>query len=326
MTNHTLQKRIGWQGDLRLLLRQVCNDYKIGKYADHVLIQTGYEDFNLRLSTGQGLYFVKIFATSRNLPNCKRIVKIMERAVEAGVQYPKLYKSSQGYLYQTVMDSVAIRLCVMQHIGGKDLFQLRAKATKDEARFLIQQAALINNITLKPTPLYDSWAIKNILVEYERSKPHLNADDDKLLQPVVKKCAFFDPHKLPHCFVHGDIIATNVMRSVDGKLYILDFSASNYYPRIVELAVMFSDLLFDHDDETSFPKNYDLALSEYQKYIPLAPNEIAALPLYIQGAHAMHVIRGTYEKVVMKNSTAENEYHLNMGRIGLRYTSKLWSN
>ncbi len=37
---------------------------------------------------------------------------------------------------------------------------------------------------------------------------------------------------LPHTFVHGDFTKANVLNGDDGKVYILDFSVANWYPRI----------------------------------------------------------------------------------------------
>jgi len=49
--------------------------------------------------------------------------------------------------------------------------------------------------------------------------------------------------KLPHCFVHGDLIETNIMKDKEGKLWIIDFAVANYYPRIIELAVLACNIL-----------------------------------------------------------------------------------
>ena len=128
---------------------------------------------------------------------------------------------------------------------------------------------------------------------------------------------------LPHCFVHGDIIATNVMRSNEGSLYIIDFAVANWYPRIQELAILLCDLLFVPEKNT-FLKNYELALTEYQKIIKLEKKELQSLPTYIKFAHAMHIIPSTREKVFENNTSAENEFWLRSGQEGLKFTSGLW--
>ncbi len=318
------QKRIVWQGDIKILLLKICKDYKIGSYSEHEIILVGYEDFNLILMTEQEKYFVKIFANFRDLENCQRYVEIMTKVIEAGVKHPALYKSPQGNLYKTEIDGVSIHLCVMQYINGKSFYDLNKKTRLTDVSFFAEQAALINQINLKPAKVYDTWAIVNFLEEFTKKKQYLDLESKRLIEPLSKKFNSLDIANLPHCFVHGDIIKTNVLSNSTGNLYILDFSVANYYPRIQELAVLFCNVLFDEDNLNSFTDFYNLSLAQYQKHILLTPAEIAAMPIYVQAAHAMHIICPTYEKIVSGNNTPENDYWLKLGKIGLRYTSKLW--
>lgn len=122
--------------------------------------------------------------------------------------------------------------------------------------------------------------------------------------------------------VHGDIIATNVMKDKKNKLWIIDFAVSNYYPRIQELAVMACNILFDEKNKKKSETNLKTALEEYQKTIELTPREIEVLPTYIKLAHAMHILEANYEKVAEKNDSDENEYWLNQGRTGLKQMSE----
>lgn len=325
MKEAEFRKRISYQGKLDPVLSRACSDFNLGEYKSNRVIVAGYEDFNLVLTTDKGKFFVKIFASFRNLEECKRYIDIITRAVNAGVQTPDLYKSPQGFLYQTKTENVPIRLCVMRYIDGKSFYELNAKATPEEMRFLLKQATLINQINFKPTLIYDSWAITSFLKEYKKSKTYIDKEDLKLLTPLAKRFSLLQIEKLPHCFVHGDIIKTNVMKDNQGKVYIIDFAVANYYPRIQELAVLFCDMLFDEDDPESFERYYELGINEYQRHIPLTSIEHKTLPLYVQLAHAMHIVRATYEKIVNRNKLPENEYWLKVGKIGLRYTNQFFS-
>jgi len=262
------QKRIGWQGDVKLLLLKVCNDYQIGKYRGHEIIPLGYEDFNLVLATDKGTFFVKVFGDFRDVKNCKRYIEIMERVIDAGVKHPALYESPQGYLYQTEFDSVPIRLCLMRYIDGKSLYDLRTKVKLSGVSFFAKQAALINQINFLPEKVYDSWAIVNFPEEYAKKKHYLDEEDKKLIKPLAQTFSLLRIADLPHCFVHGDILKTNVLRDRSGNLFVVDFSVANTQPRIQELAVLLCNVLFDEDDPASFKDYYDLTLSEYQKLHP----------------------------------------------------------
>jgi Ser/Thr protein kinase RdoA (MazF antagonist) len=318
---NNFQKRINYQGDLNPILQNVCRDFDIGKYASYEMVPIGYEDFNLFVRTDKGKYFVKVFGAFRDKRECSRYVEIIEGVLKAGVSHPKLYKSTQGYLYEASNGSLTDRLVVMQYIDGKIFYELQTTPTAQDMRFVIKQAALINTIPIKPPPVYDHWAITSFLKEYEEKGRYLPGGDKNFIEPLVEIFNSLSIEHLPHCFVHGDITKTNTMKSTTGNIFILDFAVANYYPRIQELAVILCDLFFNPDNPQTFPENYDLAVREYRKYISLTDDELDKLPGYIRLAHAMHVLLANYEKVVNKNTSDENEYFLRMGRIGLTYTN-----
>lgn len=325
MTNEsTFQKRISYQGDIKPILLQVCKDFSLGEYQSHKVITVGYEDFNLILTTDKGKFFVKMFANFRDETESQRYVNIMVEAIEAGVQHPKLFKSPQGYLHKITIDGSQISLCVMEYIDGVSFYEKNLKATTDEILFLVRQATLINKIDYKPKQIYDSWAIVNFLQECKKKGKYLDKDDVKLIDPLVEQFAAIKIEKLPHCFVHGDIIKTNVMKDKEGKLYIFDFSVSSYYPRVQELAILLSNMLFDEDKPGTFQDYYKLAVEEYQRYHQLTEKEIEILPLFVKVAFAMFILSATYEKVVKGNHSTENEYWINLGKIGLKFTTNSW--
>lgn len=316
---NNFQKRIGFTGKIYSLLLQVCSAYSLGQYISNRLILIGYEDYNLMLKTTKGQFFVKIFALFRDNTECERYVGIIDRVVKSGISHPILYRQFNGeFLYKIKIDGVEIRLVVIQYLQGKTFYELRTNPNFLEKKFIIKQAALINKIDFKPFPVYDNWAITNFPEQYEKKGKYLEKKDAETLAALAKKFKVLQISRLPHCFVHGDITKTNVLRTDNGKIYVLDFAVANYYPRIQELAVLLCDLFFNKDKRTDFRDIYKFVLEEYQKYISLTTNEIKTLPLYVQFAHAMHIICANYEKVVNGNKTAENEYFLNIGRAGLK--------
>lgn len=315
------QKRIGYNGKIDDISVQLCKDYNLGKFLSNEIMPTGYEDFNYVIKTSKGQFFVKIFMKERSDSDCKRLVDVYIEAIRKGVNHPKLLESNQEFLYMNEIGRTKLRLCVMKFIDGKDFFNLNQTPTVDELKILAKQAALINLMNIKPTHIYDSWAIINFIQEFEKKKEYISKDDLKFLKPLKKDFKEMNIDSLPHCFVHGDIIATNVIRDKDGNLWIVDFSVGNYYPRIQELAVLACDLCFDLKDKEKSENNFKVVLSEYQKTIKLTKEELEALPTYIKLAHAMHVILASYEKFAKGNNTKENEYFLNHGKTGLRQMS-----
>ena len=310
-------ERIGYDGELSDISKTVCKDYDLGEFVSDKFVAFGYEDFNFILETTKGKYFIKIFSNFRSDDGCHRYVDVMLKVMEKGISIPKLFKSSQGYFHVTVVNDTKLRLVVMEFVDGENYFTMANKPSLDDIRELARQAALTNTIEIHPSFVYDSWAIVNFIKEFEKKGKYLSQEDLEMIKPLVTEFKEMKIDELPPCFVHGDFIVTNVMKDENNKIWVIDFSVSNYYPRIQELAVMACNLLFDENSKERGKRNLKTALEEYQKIIKLTSRELETLPTYIKLAHAMHVLSANYEKIVEKNNSDENEYWLNEGRKGL---------
>jgi Ser/Thr protein kinase RdoA (MazF antagonist) len=273
------QERIGYDGDVGEISRMVCENFNLGDFVEDRIITSGYEDFNLFVKTTKGSYVAKIFADFRDLDDCKRYVNIMLGALEAKVRHPRLYKSNQGHLHVGRIGNSKLRLCVMDFVDGEDLSTSGYSLNENDIRLLAEQASLINSIDLRPRYVYDSWAIVNFIPEFERIREYLDSEDLELIEPLVDKFRDIDVSKLPHCFVHGDIITTNVIRDKNEDLWIIDFAVSNYYPRLQEIAVLACNLFFDERDKKKSEQNLETALDEYQKKSPLSDKELNLLQI-----------------------------------------------
>ena len=84
------------------------------------------------------------------------------------------------------------------------------------------------------------------------------------------------------------------------------------------LAVLSCNLFFNPANKKNSQDNIEILLKEYQKAIKLTNEELNVLPIYIELAHAMHLLCANFDKVVNKNTSEENEYWLNQGRTGLK--------
>lgn len=310
-------QRINYKGKLEDIGVAVAERYDLGELLSCRLVPTGYEDFNFALETTEDTYFVKVFANFRTEQQCLRYIEVMVRAGEEGVSTPKLLQSGGEHFHSVIVNDVPLRLCVMKYIDGDTYYDLKRKPNAQEIQYLAQQAAQINSIDLKPEFEYDSWAIVNFLNEFQLKSKSLQLEDRQLVEPLVEEYKKIDFEGLPHAFVHGDLIATNVMKDKSGRDWVIDFAVANTYPRIQEIAVLASNMLFDEKSKERSTVNLELVLKEYQATVKLTPEELNVLPGYIKLAHGMHVLRAGYEKMAGGNSSEENEYWLNQGRTGL---------
>lgn len=316
MSEVKVQDRIKFSGDIKQLLSKVCLDYQLGNLTGFKIVEMGYEDFNIIVSAASGKYFIKIFADYRSDKESQEYVDRIVNCLDSGVKVPKLYKAFDKYLYMLELDNYKFRLAVMEFVDGKSYFESGEKVSTDEKKEIVRQAALLNKSNFKPPYVYDGWAIVNFIAEYDEKKDVIGAELPKAVDGLYEQFKNVRLDDLPHCYVHGDIMTTNVVKKQNGELYIVDFGCSNYYPRIAELAVLLCDIFYEKDKEKD-AKNYGLLLSEYQKYIKLTDMELELLPLFRQVGFAMYILNGLYEKIALGNNSAENVYWTKLGMTGL---------
>ncbi len=308
--------RLDYDGDLTEEFNEVASRFQLGEVGTYALIPVGYEDVNFQLQTENGSYFVKIFASSRDQTGIDRYAGNIEAAIEAGVQHPKLLQTSDGnHLFRP--GDTNLQLLVMEWVDGKSFWDLKTNPTAEERAEIIQAAARINSSDHKPPTSYDSWAVTSFIKEFDEFSGTLTQEDRALVQVVLENFQRLDFKSLPHTFVHGDLIATNVLKT-DTGLYVVDFSVANYYPRIQELAVLFSNLLFDETSPENSKKIYNEALKEYSELAQLTDEELEVIGVYIRAAHAMHIL-GASKAKARGEDDEENQYWLNLGRTGLSF-------
>lgn len=307
-------EKINLKDNINDILSLVCRDFDLGIYLSYRIIDLGYEDFNYVLKASSNNYLVKIFSKTRKVNECEMYIRRIIEALSAGVQHPKLYKSNQGYLHKIK----SLRLCVMEYIDGQDFYSLGTRPSIEEFKEIIKQTALINKINFKPKRIYDSWAIMSFPKSFKKKSKYLFREDYDLIRDCLSKFSSVNIKKLPHCFVHGDLSASNIIKDNNNKIWIIDFAVSNYYPRIVDIATILANLCFDANNLEKTNQDSNIVINEYEKHIKLNDEEIHYLTLFTKISHAMFVLGASYEKVKKKNTSDENNYLLNLGRIGLR--------
>ncbi len=318
-----LRKRINYQGEFEELLTDVTESYGLGTFIAFEPMLLGIEDFNLKLITSKGKYFVKIFNEKRDNAECLRLINIVKMCTDNGVSHPEFLKRDVGYIFRNQYEQFNIRLAVFEFIEGKTFYELKRNPTTSELKEIIKMAATVNGIDYVTADLYDPWATVNFPAEYKKARKYISDDEKKIFDSLSSQFEKVDIKSLSHSLVHGDLIGTNIIKGKE-KIYFVDFSSANYYPRIVELAVLMSDIMFDPTGKVSVQKYYDLLTSEYQKYIKLTKEDIEVLPLFIKLAHSMNYLGAVLEKNAGKNKTEENEHWLKLGKKGLDATLKVW--
>lgn len=307
--------RLAYTGDLEPVIDRLCAAYNVGTPASSSVIEVGYEDCNVVVETSQDKYLAKMFAKTRTAEEIARYTTTMQKVIEAGVHHPELLTTSSGEVAYT---ESGITLVLMRFVEGKTFFELDQAPDAEERRAVLEQAAKVNSIDYKPSYLFDSWAIPNIRAMFDKVRQFIEPDDLKLVEQAMARYEAIPVDDLPHSFVHGDFTKTNVLKGNDGKIYILDFSVANWYPRIQELAVIAANLLHDGSDTGSLEDRCNQVADEYSRFIALTAEERQHLPAYALAGIAMEFMGAHQEKHINVNDTDETDYWLKLGREGLR--------
>lgn len=310
--------RLNYSGELGLVINRLADAFGISKPTNFSVIGIGYEDCNVIIETSDGKYIAKIFSKERNQEAIARYSTIMEKAVEAGVNHPPLLKTGRGEVIYSDSEANGISMVLMKFIDGQTFLELDRAPDMGERKAVIEQAVKINRIDYRPPYLFDSWAIPNIKEIFEKVKQFIQPEDLKLVEQAMARFAEIPIENLPHAFVHGDFTKANTIKGKDGKIYILDFSVANWYPRIQELAVIAANLLHEENNSLSLADRTKLISAEYDNLNPLTPEEKQHLYSYALAGVAMEFLGSHQEKFVKGNATEETEYWLNLGRNGLR--------
>lgn len=241
--------RLNHHGDVLPILERACVAFGLGKLQSHELIEVGFEDYNVKLDTDKNTVVLKIFSKYRDETEIQRNVSILGALDNSDINHPKLHKKINGDIFYK--DETGLGMVAMDYIDGTTFYSERSLPSKAQLDLIAREAVKINKLDIKPEFIFDKWAIPNIHWMYDKVKQYVSADMVFALEKAVRRYDAINTAKLTKCFVHGDIIKSNVIMSADGKPYIIDFSVANVYPRVQEVAVMAANLMADETTELS---------------------------------------------------------------------------
>lgn len=89
-------ERTSYQGEISDLVIDICERYQLGNLKSHAVIEIGYEDLNIHLTTSTGDYVTKVFSKERDYDAIARYVEILEQVLNHGVHHPKINQKPKG--------------------------------------------------------------------------------------------------------------------------------------------------------------------------------------------------------------------------------------
>jgi len=312
--------RIDLNTDLSNISKEICKKYDLGNYISDKIIEIGYEDFNYILTSSKNKFFVKILYNGRDKNETNDYLNRLEQVRKSEIAFPKLLYSNNNALYELQIDNVLYRIFVFEYINGKNLLELGLTLNNEEIIYIANQIKLIHKVDLKPNFIYDSWAISSFPSEYVKNKDVIPDNFKNRINELYTSYNNIDFDKLPHSFVHGDIMNTNIMKDNNNKLWLIDFAVSNYLPRIQDLVVVACNICMTNNKEESY-KRIKLLINEYSITYPLTTYEKEVFKLLFDISNAMFLMQSSYQKSIGNNSD-ETDFWFNKGVSGLNFSDK----
>lgn len=331
--------------DLSDILKEIIKEYHFASLKDYNVIETGYEDFNVHLKTLNNDYVIKFFSNERPINNVYHYIKVVELvSKQTFLSIPKIYKNKNGILGKVLYNNQEIYFFVMEYINGNTVYDLDKdidlktiiKIVFDILKYNCVNKELkdyLNSEEGKRNKKYDMWGYEHFLEEYKLKGQYLSYEDNELLKPIVEyyedmvkrykkyEDEFQDkPVMPPYMSAHNDFISTNIVLKDNKEPYYIDFSVSSVALNFVDVAIFGCD--------TVLRKN--ITPSEYAKYLKIISYilyrthimEYNLYPTSVAVQHAIHILIANYYKVHEHIESDENEYFLNLGRIGIKYLMK----
>jgi Ser/Thr protein kinase RdoA (MazF antagonist) len=209
------------------------------------------------------------------------------------------------------------QLLVMDFVPGRTFYELGRPPDQAELARLVEQVVRIHACEARPVPVFDSWAIANLIPLARQVGDLLDAGQRRLVDDAVSAMAEASFWSLPVTLIHADLTAGNILLGPDGELTVLDFALANRWPRLQELAVIAASLM--HGSPGTLPARLDAVAGMYSAAgpPPLTAEEEAALPAFGRAAAAMELLGGLNEWR-QGNRGPETDSLIDLGSAGLR--------
>jgi Ser/Thr protein kinase RdoA (MazF antagonist) len=278
------------------------------------VITTGYEDCNVRIDNGAFGVVVKVFAVDRPRGIAERTAGLITRVRAARVRHPRLWPDAAG---QLVHEFDGHQLFVMDRAAGRTFYELGRFPAPSELEKIIAQAARIHSVDARPEPVFDPWAIANLVPLAKRVGALLSAEQRDLVRRTVDGIVALDADALPSALIHADLTAGNVLLGDDGEITILDFALANRWPRLQELAVIAASLLHGSPEPVAARMTAVADLYDARAAEPLTGAERESLHVFGRAAAAMELLGGL-SQWQQGNQGAETRQLIEIGTASLR--------
>lgn len=303
-------ERIGKEINIENLSENVCRYYKLGDYKDHKLILVGIDDLSYFLDTTNGRYVVKIINHEKTNEEMDEFIQKSIVIAKNNIKAPRLIPYKENYLFTYNMDGFHINLVVMEYIDGSDLYSINKQITKEDIEKLIDILIPLHKIEDKiENKEYDEYCFMKIKEDYQKTKNVLPKDIKEQVEETMKDFEKIELEKLPKCFIHGDLISTNIMKDKNKDLWLVDFYQSGVGFRILDIVKVLNSVIDNYKYKNDTEELEQYFLEQYNKKMPLTPYELEILPILRKIDVCVGIMMETFDAIEGRDNE-ENQYWL----------------
>lgn len=290
-----IYSRIGSKIDLKKLSVEICKVYDIGKYFEHKIIENvGIDDLSYILCTDKSKFLVKVINHNKTIKEINQFIKKNNIIAKNTIQAPRIILNNGHHIYSTEINGLYINCCIIEYIEGNDLYTIGKRISKDDIDKLIDIIIPMHKIQDKLKIDYDEYCFMKINEVYKKTSCKIPQKLKNEVQIFLEEYKKIDFNKLPLCFVHGDLISSNIMKDKNGKLWLIDFFESGTGIRILDIVKILNGVLFLYYDKENSKELEKYFLNKYQDYSKLTEYELKVLPTLRKADSYVGLMLGEY--------------------------------
>lgn len=184
------------------VLEQIALAYGLGAIVTSSPILTGYQDCNIDLSTANGRFIIKIFASDKTKERIDDVIAGYITLRKNGVAVPILKTTTDGRtLWETPGNQHASYACVFEYFEGKPF--TKTQPTDADIVSLTAMLAKIHSTKHLTPHYYDTMGIVNLVSEYKLKSGALSSEELSKISPVVSHLQRIPIATFPKALIHG---------------------------------------------------------------------------------------------------------------------------
>lgn len=302
-----IMSRVNVDFSLEELVDQAVRQFDLGAVKNFELIQHGYQDLNVKVSTERGDFIIKVFSKRRTLTNVEEQTRALRFFHENGLPVPILVpcETPRGdlELFNVIFGRYGdAYVAVFEFFKGPSFDEIKPKDT--DFVYLAGCLARMHKLSFKISGYYDDWGAANLLNEFVEKgsllavnvpgtkKAMVPAEDRKSIEKIVERMQMVDLSRFRQCVIHGDLYRSHALKKGEFDYCIIDFGCMDFNAAILDLAIFAAHFCLDGTEEPAeIRRIIELVEHSYRTAggtITHAEKEV--MPLLMGASYAAYVI------------------------------------